>query len=73
MPQEWVTAIGMMSGTSMDGVDAALLKSDGVRIERLGEPISVPYTGAERDLIKAALGGAGDVLAAERALTFRHI
>jgi anhydro-N-acetylmuramic acid kinase len=73
MSQDWVTAIGMMSGTSMDGVDAALLKSDGQRIERLGEPVSLPYGVAERNLIRAALGGGGDVPAAERAVTFRHV
>lgn len=67
-----VTAIGMMSGTSMDGVDAALLKSDGSAIERVGTPVSLAYEAAERDLIGPTLGGGGDVLAAEHALTLKH-
>jgi anhydro-N-acetylmuramic acid kinase len=29
-------AIGLMSGTSLDGVDVALIETDGERIERLG-------------------------------------
>lgn len=69
----WLTAIGLMSGTSVDGVDAALLKSDGHRVERIGKPVTTTYDDGERDLILAALGGAGDVLAAERALTLRHV
>ncbi len=73
MSDVWLTAIGMMSGTSMDGVDAALLKSDGQAIQRFGVPVSVAYEDAERDLIQTTLGGAGDVLAAERVLTLKHI
>ncbi len=69
----WMTAIGLMSGTSIDGVDAALLKSDGHRVERMGQPVTAAYDDGERDLVRAALGGHGDVLAAERALTLRHI
>ena len=73
MAENWLTAIGLMSGTSMDGVDAALLRSDGRSIERFGSPLSLPYPSADRDLIRAALGGGGDVLAAECMLTLRHI
>ena len=73
MAENWLTAIGLMSGTSMDGVDAALLRSDGRSIERFGSPLSLPYPPADRDLIRAVLGGGGDVLAAERTTTLRHI
>ena len=40
---EFLRAIGLMSGTSMDGIDAALLETDGEReIARLGF-ITIPY------------------------------
>ena len=73
MSDAWVTAIGMMSGTSMDGVDAALVKSDGRAVQRVGVPVSVAYEDAERGLIQSTLGGTGDVLAAERTVTLKHI
>ena len=45
-----------MSGTSLDGVDAALVLTDGVRILEFGETGYRPYTGPERAAIRAALG-----------------
>ena len=36
--------IGLMSGTSMDGIDAAFLKTDGFSYFEAGETITVPYT-----------------------------
>jgi anhydro-N-acetylmuramic acid kinase len=35
--------IGLMSGTSLDGVDAAWLETDGERIGELGPRLTVPY------------------------------
>ena len=35
--------IGMMSGTSLDGVDAAWVETDGERIGRLGPRLTLPY------------------------------
>jgi len=51
-----IWALGTMSGTSLDGVDAALLKTDGVQISEFGATAYRAYTGAERDVIRAALG-----------------
>lgn len=39
---EPLTAIGLMSGTSLDGVDAAVLKTDGERILETGASVTLP-------------------------------
>lgn len=66
-----VTVVGLMSGTSMDGIDAALITTDGVRLADFGPAITVPYDPAFRRRLKAALaGGSDDEL--ERDLTIAH-
>jgi anhydro-N-acetylmuramic acid kinase len=50
-----VTAIGLMSGTSYDGVDVALLETDGEEIGRLGPTGYRPYSDQERDLVRRAI------------------
>ncbi|WP_394196945.1 anhydro-N-acetylmuramic acid kinase [Litoreibacter albidus] len=58
-----------MSGTSLDGVDAALLRTDGETITAFGKSDYRPYSPEERAMIAAALGqwsdGADVVQAAE--------
>lgn len=51
-----VTALGAMSGTSLDGVDAAVVVTDGVRIHEFGEIGYRAYPAAERAVLRAALG-----------------
>ncbi|WP_426228325.1 anhydro-N-acetylmuramic acid kinase [Pararhizobium sp. DWP3-4] len=76
------TAIGLMSGTSMDGIDIALVRTDGRdRVER-GPFMGVAYEPAFRNRLKLALDEArtltdrmerpGDLGAVERNLTLRH-
>lgn len=47
--------LGLMSGTSLDGVDAAVLVTDGIDILRFGETAYRPYSPAERRVLRAAL------------------
>lgn len=51
-----VTALGTMSGTSLDGVDAAVLQTDGARIFGFGRSDFRPYTPQEQATLKAHLG-----------------
>ncbi len=51
-----VTALGAMSGTSLDGVDAAVLVTDGQTIRHFGETGYRPYSAAERAVLRAAFG-----------------
>lgn len=53
-------ALGMMSGTSLDGVDAALLKGDGARVEAFGPSRFRPYSPEERAVLRAALTEAAE-------------
>lgn len=76
------TAIGLMSGTSMDGIDVALLRTDGEAVVERGAFLSVPYEPAFRDRLKQALDDAkaitqrderpGSLSRMERDLTQRH-
>jgi len=47
--------IGLMSGTSLDGVDAALIETDGERLTRFGPGFETPFTASERTVLKAAV------------------
>jgi anhydro-N-acetylmuramic acid kinase len=79
---ELLTAIGLMSGTSMDGIEAALITTDGRTAVRPGMTLSLPFDGAMRSLLWEAVQRAAsltrpderdEVLSqAEEALTHRH-
>ncbi|MCJ8139448.1 anhydro-N-acetylmuramic acid kinase [Falsirhodobacter halotolerans] len=51
-----VWALGAMSGTSLDGVDAAMVLTDGDRILEFGRSAYRAYDDAEHDVLRAALG-----------------
>ncbi len=56
-----VLAIGLMSGTSQDGVDVALIDSDGERIAKLGGTACRSYTKTERTLLRDATAAAANL------------
>ncbi|MGR3511825.1 MAG: anhydro-N-acetylmuramic acid kinase [Paracoccaceae bacterium] len=49
-------ALGAMSGTSLDGVDAAMILTDGVTVFEFGAHAYRPYSEAERAVIRAGFG-----------------
>jgi anhydro-N-acetylmuramic acid kinase len=75
-------AIGLMSGTSMDGIDLAVVTTDGEASTRRGPSAFFPYEAAFRRRIEASLADAktigqrderpGDLAALEREITLRH-
>jgi anhydro-N-acetylmuramic acid kinase len=68
--------IGLMSGTSLDGIDAALIETDGAAVIRRGPSLTIPYDDGFRTRLRGVLGEAretAEVLAVEQALTLRHV
>jgi anhydro-N-acetylmuramic acid kinase len=69
-------ALGLMSGTSVDGVDVALIETDGERIASFGPALTVPYADEVRRTIRAAFGAEREsdaTRAAGRAVTEAHV
>ncbi|WP_291842641.1 anhydro-N-acetylmuramic acid kinase [Maricaulis sp.] len=73
--------IGLMSGTSLDGIDAALIETDGERIARFGPGETQAYSDSDRAVLQDAVdrslvwgfsGPMPQYEAAERVLTLRH-
>lgn len=76
-------AIGLMSGTSLDGVDVALIETDGESVAAFGPGRTHAYEPGDRALLMQALEDAsgltdrdarpGVLAEAERRLTRRHV
>ena len=69
-----VWALGAMSGTSCDGVDAAMLLTDGTKVFETGKTGFRPYSDAEREVLRAALGQAEgpEIAAAAEVVELAH-
>jgi anhydro-N-acetylmuramic acid kinase len=75
-------AIGLMSGTSMDGIDLAFIETDGEAFVRMGPSTSLSYEDADRALLREAVEAArsltdrrdrpGKLAAAEQRVTACH-
>lgn len=75
-------AIGLMSGTSMDGIDVAALETDGETVASTGPSSFVPYEASFRRRLEDALETAksieqredrpGDLADIEHEITLRH-
>lgn len=71
-----IWALGCMSGTSLDGVDAAMLRTDGADIVEFGPHAFRPYAPAEAATIRAAFGrwpGEAGVAAAAEVVETAHV
>ena len=77
------TAIGLMSGTSLDGIDVALIRTDGENIVQRGPSQTYAYSDEQRNILRAALREAKNLIRrderpsglarAETALTDWHV
>jgi len=77
-----LTTLGLMSGTSLDGVDVAVIETDGKQVKAFGPSGYRPYTPRERSLLQQALTEAvhlpqrharpGILREAEEAVTMAH-
>lgn len=65
-------ALGLMSGTSMDGVDAALVETDGEAVRQIGPSLFLPYEEAFRERLRDVLGMDRADEGLVRDLTLRH-
>ena len=66
------TALGLMSGTSLDGIDAAVIQTDGTSIHSFGPFEAKPYTPEFRERLRAELGHKARPEELERELTHLH-
>jgi anhydro-N-acetylmuramic acid kinase len=69
--QMW-RALGLMSGTSLDGIDVALIETDGREQVISGPAQTINYPAEFRQRLRSVLGGIGPVAEIEEELTLLH-
>ncbi len=72
MSKKVFTALGLMSGTSMDGIDAAIITTDGHKLLQTGLGKTYPYSQTFRDKLRQLIAGDGDKNAITAELTHLH-
>jgi anhydro-N-acetylmuramic acid kinase len=72
MAAEPVLALGLMSGTSMDGIDAALIETDGGELLRPVAFVARPYEPEFRARLASAVSAGAADAALEAELTRKH-
>ena len=70
-PRMW-RAVGLMSGTSLDGIDVAAIETDGRDRVIAGPAMTLPYSREFRERLRSVLGSVGPVSEVERELTDLH-
>ena len=64
--------LGLMSGTSFDGIDVVALDTDGESVSAFGPQLGMPYEPELRARIRAALGSEAPLPDLEEAVTVAH-
>ena len=67
-----LTSLGLMSGTSLDGIDAAIIKTDGEEIHRTEHFLTIPYEDSLREKLFSVIKTQKNIEEVEKLLTEAH-